>query len=134
MRNFFFSASPFYNLPGLFILRLIAGATMLTHGYPKLQNLLAGNFEFADPFGVGVKISLYFAVFAEVMCSILICLGLMTRLAVIPLIIMMAVACFIINKAEPFAAKELSFLYMGMYLTLFFTGPGKFSLDRFFMK
>ena len=46
------------------ILRLTAGGFMLTHGVPKLQRLLAGEMQFADPFGLGPEVSLILAVFA----------------------------------------------------------------------
>ena len=41
---------------------------MLTHGIPKLQKILAGNWEFGNPLGVGTELSLGLAVFAEVGC------------------------------------------------------------------
>ena len=37
----------------LFLLRLIGGGFMLTHGYPKLMKVIGGDFGFADPFGLG---------------------------------------------------------------------------------
>ncbi|WP_017730449.1 DoxX family protein [Nafulsella turpanensis] len=115
---------------GLLLLRLVAGAAMLTHGYPKLQRLLSGNFEFGDPVGLGPEISLILAVFAELICSVLIIVGVLTRLATIPLIITMAIAFFVVHGADAFSSRELAFLYLGAYLTIFFTGPGKFSADK----
>jgi putative oxidoreductase len=68
-------------------------------------------------------------VFAEFFCSILLILGLFTRLAAIPLVIGMAVAAFVVHGADPFAAKELSLLYLFIYVALIFTGPGRHSVD-----
>ena len=115
---------------GLLILRLVAGAAMLTHGYPKLQRVLNGNFEFGDPLGLGPEISLLLAVFAELICSVLVMVGALTRLATIPLIITMAIAFYIVHGADAFSSRELPLLYMGAFLTLFFAGPGKFSADK----
>ena len=115
----------------LLLLRLSAGGFMLTHGYSKLQKLLAGNFQFADPIGLGPEISLGLAVFAEFLCSILIVLGLGTRLAAIPLIVTMAIAAFVAHGADPFARKELALFYLVSYVVLFLVGSGKFSIDRF---
>jgi putative oxidoreductase len=42
----------------------------------------------------------------------------------------MAVAFFIVHGADDFSTKELGFLYLGIFVSLFFTGPGKFSADR----
>ena len=41
----------------------------------------------------------------------------------------MAVAAFVVHGADPFAAKELSLIYLFIYAALVFTGPGKFSID-----
>ncbi|MCE4564010.1 DoxX family protein [Maribellus sp. CM-23] len=114
----------------LLILRVGTGAFMLTHGYPKLQRLLSGEFQFADPFGLGPGISLGLAVFAEFFCSILLILGLGTRLATIPLIVTMSVAAFIAHGADPFARKEMALLYLLSYVVLLFSGPGKISVDQ----
>ncbi|WP_346862430.1 DoxX family protein [uncultured Draconibacterium sp.] len=115
---------------GLLLLRVSAGGFMLTHGYPKLQRLLAGEFQFGDPLGLGPEVSLVLAVFAEVVCSILLVLGLGTRLATIPLIVTMAVAAFIAHGADPFGRKELALMYLVSYVVLLLNGAGKFSMDK----
>ncbi|WP_321347711.1 DoxX family protein [uncultured Draconibacterium sp.] len=114
----------------LLLLRLATGGFMLTHGIPKLQRLLAGEMQFGDPLGLGPEVSLVLAVFAEVFCSILIVLGLGTRLAVIPSIVTMAVAAFIAHGADPFGRKELALLYLVGYIVLLLSGSGKISVDR----
>jgi len=123
----------FANL-SLLILRVGTGSFMLTHGYSKLQKLLAGDFQFADPFGLGPGVSLGMAVFAEFFCSILLILGLGTRLATIPLIVTMLVAAFIAHGADPFAKKEMALLYLVSYIVLLFSGAGKISVDQLLEK
>lgn len=116
----------------LLILRVAIGAFMLVHGYQKLQWVLAGGeLQFADPIGLGVPASLYLAVFAEFFCSILVILGLATRLATIPLIILMLVAVFIVHGPDGFDKKEHGLHFLVVYLFLLVTGPGKYSIDRF---
>jgi putative oxidoreductase len=116
---------------GLLVARVGIAALMLTHGLPKLNMLLAGGeIQFASVMGLSAATSLALAVFAEVGCSILIGLGLATRLAAIPAIITMAVAAFAIHAADPFAKKELAILYMLVYVVLLIAGSGKYSLDR----
>ncbi len=122
-----------FNLATL-ILRLSAGGFMLTHGVPKLQRLLAGEMQFADPFGLGPGVSLVLAVFAEFLCSILLILGLGTRLATIPLLVTMGVAAFISHGADPFGRKELALFYMAAYIVLLLLGSGKISVDHLLFK
>jgi len=114
----------------LLIARLATGSFMLTHGLPKLQNVIAGNFQFGDPIGIGATPSLLLVVFAEVVCSFLLMLGLATRLASIALIIDMAVAALIAHAGDPFGKKELSLLYLVFYLGFLIMGPGRFSIDH----
>ena len=114
----------------LLIARLAVALLMINHGYPKLTKLLAGGeIQFADPIGVGATFSLILTVFAEFLCSILIGLGLFTRLATIPLMITMLVAAFIVHGADPIVRKELAIMYFVLYLMLFVFEGGKFSLD-----
>lgn len=113
----------------LLILRLAIAGMMGTHGISKLQKILAGNWQFGDPLGLGQEISLALAVFAEVGCSVLILFGFLTRLATLPLLFTMVVALIFVHGSDPFSDKELPLLYALIYATLFFTGPGKYSVD-----
>lgn len=118
----------------LLVLRLIGGGFMLTHGLPKLQKILAGDFGFADPIGVGPTFSLILTVGAEFFGALLIVLGLGTRLVSVPLMITMLVAAFIVHGSDPFGKQEFPLLYFVIYLALFLMGSGRFSLDAMFSK
>lgn len=113
----------------MLVLRVVFGGLILMHGWPKLINFTAKMNSFPDPLGVGHKISLGMTVFAEVFCAVLLILGLLSRLATIPLIICMSVIIFMIGRYKPIDEKELAILFLGAFITLLFTGPGKFSLD-----
>ena len=115
---------------GLLFLRLAAGGFMLTHGLPKLQKIFSGDMAFGDPLGLGPEVSLVMVVFSEFVCAILVMLGLGTRLAVVPLIVTMLVAAFIVHGDDPFNRKELALFYLVSYIVLLLTGSGKYSLDK----
>ena len=95
---------------GLALLRIVPAALMLSHGIPKFQKLIAGNFEFADPIGIGATPSLFLTVIAEFVCPILIIIGFKARWAAIPSLITMLVAAFVVHGADPLAKKELALL------------------------
>tara|TARA_R110000823_G_scaffold99943_1_gene215431 strand:+ start:12 stop:425 length:414 start_codon:yes stop_codon:yes gene_type:complete len=127
------------NLPqtdfALLLFRLAIGGMMLVHGIPKLLQLFSGEeIVFANPLMIGDTASLALAVFAEVICSVLIVLGLGTRLAVIPLVVTMAIAVLVVHATDGFQKQELGLLYLICYLVLFYTGSGKYSLDYIFTK
>ncbi|NNC95655.1 MAG: DoxX family protein [Chitinophagales bacterium] len=113
------------------VLRLTFGFSMLYgHGISKLQRLIDGNMSFADPFGIGQEVSLFLVVFAEFLCAVLVTVGILTRFTVIPLIITMFTAIFVIHISDPFKDMEMAILYLGGYLAILFIGGGKYSLDR----
>lgn len=114
----------------LLITRVAVAFLMLVHGLPKMEQLFGdGPIQFPAVLGLSAGISLALAVFAEVVCSILILGGLGTRLAAIPLLITMLVAAFYVHSADPFAQKELAILYMIPYVVLLLMGSGRYSLD-----
>jgi putative oxidoreductase len=116
---------------GLFFLRASAGGTMFwQHGWPKVMAFTERMDSFADPFGLGGTLSLVLIIFAEVLCSALVVLGLWTRVALIPLIIGMAVIVFMVKGDAPFKEQELALVYLFAFVTLLFTGSGRFSVDR----
>lgn len=120
-----------WNSLGLLVLRVGVGLFMLTaHGWGKLVNFgdLAGSFP--DPIGIGSAPSLVLAIFAEVICAVLLVAGLGTRFAAVPLLITMLVAAFVVHADDPWAKKEFALLYAIPFLSLIFTGGGRFALDR----
>lgn len=118
----------------LLIARIMIAALMLVHGIPKLNMLFSGEpIAFPSVFGMSAGFSLVMAIFAEVICSVLILFGIGTRLAVIPLIVTMLVAVFYIHIADPFARQELGLLYLLVYVILLIAGSGKYSVDRILM-
>src|SRR5690606_5910527 len=113
----------------LLLLRIGVAGFRLTDWLPKRNRLLAGEPRFGDPLGIGPEFSLVLVILAEVGCSILIMIGLFTRLATIPLMFTMLVAAFVSHAGDPFSRKELPLLYFFTYITLCVLGSGKYSAD-----
>lgn len=132
---------------GLLILRLGIGGYMMTHGWGKLQMLLAGNFEqMGDPIGLGPVASLVLITFAELVCAFLVVIGLATRPAAAVIAFAMAVAAFVAHAADPWTmqrafeiflagesefpvSKQPAVTFLIVFLSLVFTGAGEWSLD-----
>lgn len=134
MKDFLFLGKPLRRgrfFP-LFLARVFIALMMLLHGFSKLLAFreLAGNFP--DPLGVTPVVSLLLSILAEVGCSILLLLGIFTRLATIPLIFNMIVAIWVIHGEDPFQIKELGILYLAFYILFFCLGGGRYSLDYIF--
>ena len=116
---------------GALLLRFTAAGTLFwQHGLSKLMRFGELSSTFHDPIGLGHAFSLTLILFAEVVCSALVLLGIWTRISTLPVIIGMAVAAFMANGDQPFAKQELAFLYMMAFIVIFFIGSGRYSLGR----
>lgn len=112
------------------ILRVFPSLFMLTYGWEKLVKFISGNWSFADPIGIGEPISLFLSVLAEFFGSLMVIFGIMTRPALLLLMFTMSVAGFIVHSADPISVKEHALTFLVIYLAIFITGPGRFSIDN----
>ena len=114
----------------LLLLRITMGGLMIPFGYKKLNSFATMSHGFSDPFHIGGAASLSLTIFAELFCASFIVLGLMTRLACIPLIIAMSVVVFYASHGDVFGDELKGALFLCGYIVLLFSGPGKISLDK----
>jgi putative oxidoreductase len=120
---------------GLLVLRIgVAAPLLIAHGWSKLAHFEQRRTTFADPIGIGPLPGLVLTIFAEVFCSIAVMLGLFTRLAVIPPLVVMLVAFFVVHAGDPWRTRELPLVFAVPFLALLFTGPGRYSLDAVLAK
>ena len=115
---------------GLLIFRLGFSLGLMTHGYGKFLNVINGKFKFSDPIGIGISPSLILASFGEFIAPVFIIFGWKTRLFSIFPALTMLVAFTIVHDGDPFSRKEKSLMYLIAFITIYFTGPGKYSLDK----
>ena len=114
----------------LMILRLLFGGLMMWHGMSKIDNFSVLVENFPNPIGLGSRMSLYLAIFAEVICSAAVIVGAFYRLALIPLVFTMCVAMVMVHNGQSFAPKELALIFLVVFVLLFIMGAGRYSLDN----
>ncbi len=125
---------------GILLIRVVIGVLMAFYGYQKLINfetMAASDFWAKEVSFLGMtgKAPLALTVFAEFFCSLLLILGLFTRMALIPLIICMGyiVACVakfdVIYSGDNGIEMNTAFVYFIIYIGILLTGPGNYSLD-----
>ena len=121
---------------GALILRVVLGASIFYgHGLQKWNQVMDGKgIEFPDPLGIGSEFSFYLVLAAEIFCFFFVIVGFYTRLALIPLMIVMFAAAFIYHGGQLFSDFELPLIYLFGLLALFFIGPGRYSIDHQFRK
>lgn len=114
----------------LAVSRIGFSALLMTHGYDKLMRLLSGEFQFADPIGIGEFPTLLLAVLAEFVAPIFIVVGFKTRWATLLPMGTMLVAAFVVHLPDPFNKKEHALLFFFGFLLIYVFGAGKYSADR----
>lgn len=113
----------------LLSLRVLFGGLLLSHGLQKWGAFDTLSAVFPDPMGMGSEWSLSLAIFGEVICSILFIVGFAYRLVLLPMIFTMGVAFFVVHGADPFAVKELAFVYLAVFVVMYVAGAGRYSVD-----
>ena len=109
-------------------IRLFFGVLFFMHGLDKMTNFDQLSLTFPDIMGFGSYMSLMLSIFAEFCCSLILIFGLLVRVMLIPMIIAMAVAFFDVHDAM-MPEGELSLIYLIVFIIVYLTGPGRFSLD-----
>lgn len=118
----------------IFFLRLILGGLFTWHGLDALMHYKLYLSMSQSTIGLPASVEFNLVVFAQFICGILILLGLLTRLAVIPVFITMAVAFLVAHKGQPFFQKELPFVYGLLCIAVFIFGGGRYSADNMLQK
>ncbi len=133
-KNFLFPQYPKEIKTSYFLLavRIIFGVLLMTHGWQKFTHFSEMSGVFPDPLGIGSQTSMALAIFGELFCSIAFIFGFLFRLSTIPMIFTMCIAFFNIHMSDPFAVKELAFVYLVIFLLMYIAGPGKFAIDQYF--
>ena len=112
----------------LLAVRVFFGVLFFMHGVDKMMNFSSLSESFPSVLGFGSYMSLMVAVFCEFCCSLFLVAGLLQRLILIPMIISMGVAFFDIHDAI-LPDGELALIYFVVFIILFLTGPGRYSVD-----
>ena len=123
-----------FNFSMLLIRVLFGLMLIISHGYPKLMKFNSLENGFYSFMGMGSKASLILTLFAEILCSLFVVMGLFTRIAVLPLVIMFLVIIFGAQAGKPFVESELALFYFSIFFFLLLCGPGKFSVDAMISK
>lgn len=115
---------------GLLFLRVSGGLFLLwVHGLPKLLNFNAQLQQIEDPFHLGAHLTLCLAIFAEVLCPLLIVAGVLARLACLPILFVLLVALLVVHPQWSVAEGQFGWLLLILFATVFIAGPGRLALN-----
>ncbi|MBO2009978.1 DoxX family protein [Hymenobacter negativus] len=114
----------------LLVFRLLAGfALFRVHGLDKLLHFQHEAATIPDPFGLGGQFNAAFAVFSDVVCALLVMLGLLARPAALGVLSTTLVGLLVVHLHDSWDLKDAPLTYATMFLLVLLAGPGRFSLD-----
>lgn len=117
---------------GLLFIRLwFCISLFVKHGIEKVTNYSGMLPNFPDPIHVGSTFGLTFALISDFVCSLLIIIGLGTRLAAFLMAInLFVVFTFMHHFSFMDGHAELVYIYLGLAIFIIFAGPGRYSIDN----
>ncbi|MBB6290129.1 MULTISPECIES: DoxX family protein [unclassified Pseudomonas] len=118
---------------GLLFLRGSGALFLLwVHGLPKLLNYSEQLKLIEDPFHLGAHITLLLAIFAEVLCPLLIIAGVLVRLACLPILAVLLIAMVVVHPEWTLLEGQFGWLLLIIFTTLLISGPGRLVLSQRF--
>jgi putative oxidoreductase len=118
---------------GLLFLRGSGALFLLwVHGLPKLLNYSEQLKQIEDPFHLGAHVTLLLAIFAEVLCPLLIIAGVLVRLACLPILAVLLIAMVVVHPEWTLLEGQFGWLLLIIFTTLLISGPGRLVLSQRF--
>lgn len=126
-----------YTNLGRLFLRLFVGIMLIQFGVRQIMNFETLHSEFPSVFGMGSTASLVVMISIEMICSVFIMFGFLTRVMTIPPFVAMIVAeTYLLHDKVAYLLSWQSYSYLpimflGIYFFILLVGPGKISVDYF---
>jgi doxX protein len=129
-----------YTNLGRLFLRLFVGIMLMQFGVRQIARFYEIRYMFPSVLGMGSETSLVVMICIELICSLFIMCGFMTRLMSLPPFIAMIIAEYhllhdYVSEASYLLDWQqqgyLPIMFLGIYFFLMLVGPGKISVDYF---
>ena len=115
---------------GLLFLRGSGALFLLwVHGLPKVLNYSEQLKVIEDPFHLGAHVTLLLAIFAEVLCPLLIVAGVLVRLACLPILAVLLIAMLVVHPEWTVFEGQFGWLLLIIFTSVLIAGPGRLVLS-----
>ena len=139
LKNLYLALSGYsYTNLGRLFLRLFVGIMLIQFGVRQLTYFHEIKSIFPSVLGMDSELSLIVLISIEIICSLFIMMGFLTRLmSVVPLVVMIVAEYYILSDFTQQASYMLNWqqqgylpvMFCGIYFFLLLVGPGKISID-----
>lgn len=119
---------------GLLFFRIaVSFGLLVAHGLKKIGIGVAIAETVPNPLGLPEFFNQAFAIVANIIMPFFIATGLFTKIATLPILAITLTGYFIVHFNDPIAVKDVPFIYSVCFLFITIVGPGKYSLDYYFL-
>ena len=113
----------------LLFLRVTASVlVLLVHGLPKALHYASQLDAIEDPLHFGKTLTLAFAIFAEVVCPLLMIAGIATRLAALPIMLVSAIALGLVHREWTLDQGQFAWMLLIMFGAIAIGGAGRYRI------
>lgn len=120
---------------GLLFFRIaVSVELLLVHGIKKLGVGVNAAEVVPNPLHLPETLNQLFATTANVVLPLFVIFGLVTRLAVLPILAVTLTGYFVVHGNSPLPERDIPFMYSISFLLLLIVGPGKYSMDAILLK
>ena len=115
----------------IFIFRVLVSVELIVvHGFKKLGIGTETAEIIPNPFNLPYLLNEFLTIFANVISPVFIIIGLGTRFASIPILMVTLTGYFVVHSGGTLAESDIPFMYSMAFLLIAFMGGGRYSLDN----
>jgi putative oxidoreductase len=129
-----FPSATTYNVAILCFRIMVSLELMLVHGLKKVGVGVASPEVVPNPFGLPEAINQTTAIAANLVFPVFVIAGVLTRVAVIPILAVTLSGYFVVHWNDSPLEKDMPFMYSVSYLLILIIGAGKYSVDYWINK
>ncbi|TRZ43559.1 DoxX family protein [Robertkochia solimangrovi] len=107
---------------------------MIVHGFKKIGLGITTTEIVPNPYHLPESLNQGFAILANLLFPIMVIFGFLTRLAVIPILMVTISGYFAVHWHDSLLVKDVPFMYSTAFLFILFSGPGRISVDHYLFK
>jgi putative oxidoreductase len=109
---------------------LLAIELFRVHGLKKFRQENGEREHVPNPLGLPDKLNGLIATFADTVVPVLLILGVATRVAILPTLVVTAIGYFVVHREDSLEIRDVPYIYTLSLLLLLVLGPGIYSVDH----
>jgi putative oxidoreductase len=124
-----YPAANYFHFTMLLFRVIVSLELMAVHGFKKIGVGVNIAEIVPNPLHLSDAFNNWFAIVANLISPVFIMLGLLTRLAILPILAVTLTGYFVLHWNDALLVKDVPFIYSVVFMLICVLGPGKYSFD-----